>query len=100
MINIWISRDGVKVDGHAGYDEPGKDIVCAAMSAFFVFLEDGLELLKKGKADGPNICIDQPDERTDLLILAFQKACEDLEACYPHYVHIKKRASDIKITLR
>lgn len=32
MIVVSITEKGITVDGHAGYEEPGKDIVCAAVS--------------------------------------------------------------------
>ena len=32
MIVIQKDRHGVTITGHAGYEEPGKDIVCAAVS--------------------------------------------------------------------
>lgn len=32
MIVVEVKEDGIKVTGHAGYAEPGKDIVCAAVS--------------------------------------------------------------------
>lgn len=33
MIAVHITAKGLTVDGHAGYAETGKDIVCAAVSA-------------------------------------------------------------------
>lgn len=33
MILIQMYDNGFIIDGHAGYAEPGKDIVCAAVSA-------------------------------------------------------------------
>lgn len=33
MIRVKISDEEISVDGHAGYADPGKDIVCAAVSA-------------------------------------------------------------------
>lgn len=32
MIEITRSTDRIKISGHAGYAEPGKDIVCAGVS--------------------------------------------------------------------
>ncbi|MBS7176260.1 MAG: ribosomal-processing cysteine protease Prp, partial [Clostridiales bacterium] len=40
MIVIRRQTDGITVTGHAGYAEPGKDIVCAAVSALLqTFIE-------------------------------------------------------------
>ena len=33
MIIVEVTGTGITVTGHAGYAEPGKDIVCAAVSA-------------------------------------------------------------------
>lgn len=38
MINIKVKRyiyTVIEIEGHAGYDEPGKDIICAAVSALW-----------------------------------------------------------------
>lgn len=49
MINITFRHDDMyhmyqlKVEGHAGYDEPGKDIVCASVSAITQALAMKLE---------------------------------------------------------
>lgn len=49
MLEIRIQRDGigqirgVKVSGHAGYAPPGRDIVCAAVSAVVQTAIHGLE---------------------------------------------------------
>lgn len=48
-INIHRHSDGTiveyKVDGHADYDEPGKDIVCAGVSAITVGTYNALDSL-------------------------------------------------------
>ena len=33
MIAVNVRRDGIKIHGHAGYAEIGKDIVCAGITA-------------------------------------------------------------------
>lgn len=33
MIAVNVRKDGIKIHGHAGYAEAGKDIVCAGMTA-------------------------------------------------------------------
>ena len=35
MIEIQIEKNRISVKGHAGYAEPGKDIVCSAVSTLF-----------------------------------------------------------------
>lgn len=47
MININIMQNGsrysVKATGHAGYDEPGKDIVCSSISTLIYTLVISLD---------------------------------------------------------
>ena len=49
MIIISITETAVVVEGHAGYDEPGKDIVCAAVSTLAQVLAESLKLLTETK---------------------------------------------------
>lgn len=42
MIVVEINRQGVTTDGHAGFAEHGKDIVCAGVSTLAVTLSDSL----------------------------------------------------------
>lgn len=43
MIEVHITQDGLMVKGHAGYAEPGKDIVCAAVTALTQTLIQSIE---------------------------------------------------------
>lgn len=45
MIAINVSTTGIIVDGHAGYAEHGKDIVCAAVSVLTQNLINSIESL-------------------------------------------------------
>lgn len=36
MIKVIIKKDQIIVDGHANYDEKGKDIVCASISTLVI----------------------------------------------------------------
>lgn len=51
MINVTVTlKDGetrIEATGHSGYAEPGKDIVCAAVSAILTTAALGLEALAK-----------------------------------------------------
>lgn len=42
MINITLYEDGLHIDGHADYDELGKDIVCASVSTILQLAKMGL----------------------------------------------------------
>ncbi|MCD8207455.1 MAG: ribosomal-processing cysteine protease Prp [Bacteroidales bacterium] len=45
MINISVREDNIEVTGHAGYADPGSDIVCAAVSALWQTLIESVESL-------------------------------------------------------
>ena len=45
MIVVDVRKDGVTVSGHAGYAEPGKDIVCAGVTALVQGLIRSIESL-------------------------------------------------------
>ncbi len=42
MISILISDNTIKIEGHADYDEYGKDIVCASVSTILQVAQLGL----------------------------------------------------------
>lgn len=42
MINIYLTKNSITIDGHADYAESGKDIVCAAVSAVLQTTQIGL----------------------------------------------------------
>ena len=51
MITIVVKRhptgdvQSITIDGHAGYDDPGKDIVCAAVSGISLGLLNAVDML-------------------------------------------------------
>lgn len=45
MIVVCIGKSGITLDGHANYEEPGKDIICAAVSVLAQNLIRSLESL-------------------------------------------------------
>lgn len=77
MIVVSISTTGITVDGHAGYAETGRDIVCAAVSALTQTLIAGIEGLtddrigyeiKPGKV---NIVFENLSKQAQLLVDSF-----------------------------
>ena len=59
MINININtkdnKKYISIEGHAEYDEYGKDIVCASVSTIFQLAVMGLRVLSKQYPDHINI---------------------------------------------
>ena len=51
MIEIIRSDCGIKISGHAGYAEPGKDIVCAGVSTLVQTLIQSIEELTEDKIE-------------------------------------------------
>ena len=49
MIAVDVRLDGITIDGHAGYAEAGKDIVCAGVTALTENLIDSIESLTEDK---------------------------------------------------
>lgn len=45
MIAVSVRLDGITIDGHAGYAEAGKDIVCAGVTALVQGLVRSIESL-------------------------------------------------------
>ena len=42
MIKVLVKKDSITISGHALYDEYGKDIVCAAVSATVITTVNGI----------------------------------------------------------
>ena len=95
MIVVSISTTNIQVDGHAGYAEQGKDIICSAVSALTFNLIRSIESLTKDKIkyndDTPghiNIEIENLTEESKLLIDSFFIGISDISVAYPKYVQI------------
>lgn len=99
MIDVYIQKSGEHysgfwVKGHAGYAEIGKDIVCSAVSALTVTLENTLGRLSDvpimekqyvGERN-PRIFIPAPSDKTDLLIGMYKIGIEGVQEAFPGYV--------------
>ena len=101
MIDVYICKPGdhyteFQVKGHAGYAEMGKDIVCSAVSALTVTLENALgqlsdvPIMEKQyvKECRHRICIPVPSDKTDLLVEMYKIGIEGVQEAYPDYVKL------------
>lgn len=102
MIDVFIRKSGdhytkFRVEGHAGYAERGKDIVCASVSALTITTQNALgELTDSPVKDGVYIeneaweqtLISVPNDKTDLLIEAYKIGIEGVQEAYPDYVKL------------
>lgn len=91
----YTTEDGkytLTVEGHAGYDEPGKDIVCAGVSALVYallgWLEDhpeDTEYVDMSMEDGASVsCVG--DERVGAVFEAIFTGIEMIACRYPDHV--------------
>lgn len=95
MIVIDISARGIKIDGHAGYAEKGKDIVCSAVTVLVFNLINSIEALTDDvieyQADEPghmNIKFKSLSERGSLLVDSFFIGICEVIRAYPEYVEL------------
>lgn len=101
MIDVYICKPGdhyteFQVKGHAGYAEMGKDIVCSAVSALTVTLENALgqlsdvPIMEKQyvKDCSTRICVPVPSDKTDLLIGMYKIGIEGVQEAFPDYVKL------------
>ena len=51
MIAVSVRKDGIKIHGHAGYAETGKDIVCAGVTALIQTLIRSMQGLTRDKVE-------------------------------------------------
>ena len=47
MIKVVVKNDSITISGHANYDDYGKDIVCAAVSATVITTVNGILSIDK-----------------------------------------------------
>ena len=88
MIVVNITQTGLTVDGHAGYAQPGNDIICAAVSALAQGLIHSLDALTDDRIsyqirDGHiGIEYENLSEQGKLLIDSFFIAVSDIQMTY------------------
>ena len=51
MFVVHINEENITLDGHAGYAEPGKDIVCAAVTALTQTMVHSIKALTEDKPE-------------------------------------------------
>ncbi len=101
MIDVFIRKSGehyteFQVQGHAGYAEYGKDIVCASVSALTITLENSLGVLSDTliatkqyvNEKMPRTYILEPSDKTDLLISMYKIGIEGVQEAYPDHVKL------------
>ena len=94
MITIRHSQNKITVRGHAGYAEPGKDIVCASISTLTqVFVASVGEMTDDKlkceiRAGNAVISYKNLSERAQVLLDSFFIGCRMIADAYPQHVRI------------
>ena len=88
MVTVTITENGLTIDGHAGYAEIGKDIVCAAVSSLTQGLIHSLKALTDDEisyrvvSGHAEITYKDLSERGKLLVDSFFIAISDIQLTY------------------
>lgn len=94
MIKINIKPNHIEINGHAMFDDYGKDIVCAAVSSIVITSINGILRLDdkainyKLSSDGIIIDILKDSRETNLLILNMTSLLKELEEKYRKNIKI------------
>lgn len=93
MIKVEVTKDKIKVLGHAMYDDYGKDIVCAAVSSTIITTIEGIASIDKDAIDikqdnNLTIVINKHDDITNKLINNMLNLLHELEKDYPNNIKI------------
>lgn len=106
MILITLTRNtsggitSFKVDGHAGYADPGKDIVCAGVSAITVGTVNAIESLLQIRLDSsmhkgmlsasiPEINNSLLEDKVQLLLKSMVVMLQTIQQSYGKYIAIE-----------
>lgn len=106
MIHIKIRQSWndaeIIVFGHANYAEPGKDIVCSAVSTLFFTLVESIDLLSDSvihvfeESDSSSVHIGGLYEYSRALVDSFRLGCQEIASKYPDNVSVKEFHSTVK----
>ena len=99
MITVTITENGLTIDGHAGYAEIGKDIVCAAVSSTVITSVNSCltidnESISYEDKNGLDIKVLKDDEVTTKIINVMITNLYELEKAYPKNIKIKEENNE------
>ena len=92
MIRAVFWKTGFKVEGHADFDEYGKDVVCAAVSgmvqlAGYILKAKGAKFTReKGHVE---VKLNDFDKDTFLILEILKSALKDVEKKYPDHLKVE-----------
>ena len=97
MIKIKFDKDKISIKGHSGYDDYGKDILCASVSSIVITTINALididpeSILYEDSNDKMIIEVLKDDEITKKLINNMICLLEELQNDYKDYIKIIRR---------
>ena len=95
-VNIHGNNDQIVIEGHAMYDDFGKDIVCAGVSSIVTTSINAIlsfnknYLSYKENKDNFTININEHNEIVDKLIINMIDMLKEIEENYPKNIKIRK----------
>ncbi len=96
MIKVKVKNNEIIVTGHAGYDEYGKDIVCASASSIIITSVNACLRFDKGsisykeEKDKLTIRINKEDKSTSLIIENMLAMLKELAQNYNKNIKIEE----------
>ena len=96
MIKVDKTNDLIIISGHAGYDEQGKDIICAGISTLvytFIYSVEDLtdDEITYDINDGISIIkIKDLTKNSQILLSSFIYGCRLIADNYPDYVQVSE----------
>ena len=97
MIKVELKDNLITIKGHAGYDDKGKDIVCASVSSIVITTINGIieidpDAIDYSDLDNEIIIIKlKEDETVNKLLNNMILLLENLEKDYKDYIKIIRR---------
>ena len=99
MIKVNKNGNVIKITGHSGYDNAGKDIVCAAVSSTVITSVNSClaidnESISYEDKNGLDIKVLKDDEVTTKIINVMITNLYELEKAYPKNIKIKEENNE------
>ena len=97
MIKVELKDNLITIKGHAGYDEKGKDIVCASVSSIVITTINGIIEINPDAIDYSDLDNEiiirklKEDETVNKLLNNMVLLLENLEKDYKDYIKIIRR---------
>ena len=97
MIKVELKNNLITIKGHAGYEDKGKDIVCASVSSIVITTINGIIEIDKDAIDYSDLDNEiiirklKEDDIVNKLIKNMILLLESLEKDYKEYIKIIRR---------